>query len=141
MKKRTIAWWTYGGLLFGVTAGFSWGGCLCSIPGLPGYLLASTLGLGSSSDPLVSCATGGRLDMLVPANAVVYTVVGAMIGLLIAFCRRERSGPPRCGKCGCLLVGNTSGVCPECGTPVGQSGRNADDHGGPGERPTNDGRS
>jgi len=29
----------------------------------------------------------------------------------------SRGGPPRCGECGYLLVGNTSGRCPECGTP------------------------
>jgi hypothetical protein len=27
----------------------------------------------------------------------------------------------RCRKCGYSLIGNTSGICPECGTPVGAS--------------------
>lgn len=32
--------------------------------------------------------------------------------------RRRRSGPGRCRRCSYDLTGNTSGVCPECGTPV-----------------------
>jgi hypothetical protein len=33
---------------------------------------------------------------------------------------RYRSGVPGVCRCGYSLVGNTSGVCPECGTPTTQ---------------------
>jgi hypothetical protein len=32
--------------------------------------------------------------------------------------RRKRKPPGRCPACGYSLTGNTSGTCPECGTPV-----------------------
>ncbi|MBN2562781.1 MAG: hypothetical protein JXQ75_17800 [Phycisphaerae bacterium] len=31
---------------------------------------------------------------------------------------RSRPSPGRCQECGYDLTGNTSGICPECGTPI-----------------------
>ena len=38
--------------------------------------------------------------------------------------RRDRDNRPRCVRCGYLLIGNVSGICPECGESVseGESG-------------------
>jgi hypothetical protein len=36
------------------------------------------------------------------------------------FAIRQRRGENECATCGYNLTGNTSGVCPECGTPVAQ---------------------
>jgi hypothetical protein len=38
--------------------------------------------------------------------------------LFVAFLRRRRGKAGSCRKCGYSLTGNTSGVCPECGTRV-----------------------
>ena len=38
-------------------------------------------------------------------------------------CRRNKQG--RCSTCGYNLTGNTSGVCPECGTPVRQTAKSS----------------
>src|SRR3982751_1083471 len=41
----------------------------------------------------------------------------------LAWSRRRRlPPPPNCRRCGYSLRGNTSGVCPECGTPTGAAG-------------------
>lgn len=54
-------------------------------------------------------------------NACGAAAVTAVIaGVLHARSRRRAAGAggPTCTACGYLLVGNTSGCCPECGTPV-----------------------
>lgn len=53
------------------------------------------------------------------ATAVIYASGGA----LVAWYFRKRStsshsGAPRCEKCGYSLIGNRSGVCPECGRVI-----------------------
>jgi hypothetical protein len=37
---------------------------------------------------------------------------------ILAIRRRARPDTNACSSCGYSLTGNTSGVCPECGTPV-----------------------
>jgi len=70
-------------------------------------------------------------DGATPDSALTLYLL-ARIGLLLVMgfsCRavarlrfsRRRcwdSPQPRCNQCGYNLTGNTSGVCPECGTPV-----------------------
>lgn len=46
----------------------------------------------------------------------VVIVVSSLVGV-----RRCRGHPPpHCQKCGYNLTGNVSGVCPECGRPIGR---------------------
>jgi hypothetical protein len=50
--------------------------------------------------------------------------LGAFVWFVIGSVRASRkitklSGKPKCRRCGYSLIGNTSGTCPECGTPVG----------------------
>ena len=40
------------------------------------------------------------------------------VTFLLWFRRRRRPLPGQCAKCSYNLTGNTSGVCPECGTPA-----------------------
>lgn len=49
--------------------------------------------------------------------------VAILIGLIgcIRFCwRQSPQDPCKCRRCGYILTGNTSGVCPECGTAITQ---------------------
>lgn len=51
---------------------------------------------------------------------LVITLSGFAVGPIIASwgIRRLRSATHLCIACGYNLTGNTSGTCPECGTPV-----------------------
>lgn len=61
----------------------------------------------------ISVSVGSPAMAALPAS---YAALVAGGGLLIAAqARRPRVG---CGSCGYDLVGNTSGVCPECGAPI-----------------------
>lgn len=57
-------------------------------------------------------------------SATVPTWLPAFLGVLpllfLAFSaiRRRRIPPGHCRKCRYDLTGNTSGICPECGTPI-----------------------
>ncbi len=53
------------------------------------------------------------------SNAAFYALVGALLSWLFWRLRSSPSGiGPQCSKCGYCLIGNTSGVCPECGNRV-----------------------
>jgi uncharacterized paraquat-inducible protein A len=41
------------------------------------------------------------------------------------FIQLRNDGIPRCRQCRYILTGNTSGICPECGTPVSEAARAA----------------
>jgi hypothetical protein len=54
-------------------------------------------------------------------RAPCWLVVCGLLVLLAWWVRiksRIGTGEPRCVNCGYNLLGNTSGICPECGTPV-----------------------
>jgi len=55
------------------------------------------------------------LAVLAPLPAVW---IGTLIGRFRAYRRRRLSDCTHCYTCGYNLTGNTSGVCPECGSPV-----------------------
>jgi hypothetical protein len=59
------------------------------------------------------------LRLVIPFWAIVVLTSLAPICWLLKW-RRDRShfGAGRCTSCGYNLTGNTSGICPECGTPV-----------------------
>ncbi len=53
------------------------------------------------------------------STAVFYALGGTLVG----WCVHKRStslhgDAPRCTKCDYSLIGNRSGVCPECGNPI-----------------------
>ena len=91
--------------------------CLFTIPALPGAALAYFL-----TDEHILTDHGPVLAWLVPCNAAAYASLGAWIGDLRNWLREDRIDQAkregRCQNCDHLLTGNTSGVCPECGTPV-----------------------
>ncbi len=47
-----------------------------------------------------------------------FVAVGGPTAFLIWRDRRRRIPPGHCQSCGYNLTGNTSGICPECGTPI-----------------------
>jgi hypothetical protein len=55
--------------------------------------------------------------VFVSAMTVIPAAVLIWIGAILS--RQEMRGTPGyCSKCGYCLTGNTSGVCPECGTRI-----------------------
>jgi hypothetical protein len=66
----------------------------------------STFGLPSNGET----ARAIVITLLLPASWVCW------LGLQRRAIRRRQRG--RCNTCGYNLTGNTSGACPECGTPV-----------------------
>jgi hypothetical protein len=75
-----------------------------------GYLLALPLWL-------TEHFTGWRLDAII--RVVFWLGPGSLYGFLVYRGRRFR--PPKhneCARCYYDLTGNTSGICPECGTPI-----------------------
>jgi len=63
-------------------------------------------------------------SLLLPAGlTVIFAFGGAFVGLSIAQRFEDEraarlASEGRCLRCGYMLTGNNSGVCPECGTPV-----------------------
>ncbi len=52
-------------------------------------------------------------------NAVYWSVMFSLITWLrFKWCMRGAANEPLCDGCGYNLTGNTSGVCPECGTAI-----------------------
>ena len=111
------------GMVVGLCANvLAWFGCIvCIIPG--GFIV-----LGLSKIVL------GRLPpiddpysyyLMMAMNLVTFTGAGALIGPIIYYPFRAKNLPfgdarfsPRCAKCGYSLIGNVSGLCPECGTKI-----------------------
>ena len=57
-------------------------------------------------------------------------IIGLPIWLKLAIgarAARYAAEEPRCGRCGYLLVGNQSGVCPECGVAIDPTRRASDE--------------
>jgi hypothetical protein len=79
----------------GTWHGFSWRGTYSRSPNASGYMTQRSVPL-----------------WMVAAAAAVLPV-----RWLVLF-RRRRRPPGSCATCGYNLTGNTSGVCPECGTPT-----------------------
>jgi len=85
------------------------------------FLPNTLMGLGTrsitanSQDVLVSTETRARLPMWMP---VVAFALLPIIGVWRRAARRRRIKRGRCKECNYNLTANTSGVCPECGTPV-----------------------
>jgi hypothetical protein len=100
------------GVLIGTALPF-WPACLSGNDYVSGYSLwraSPTLEIGWS--------------LLLPLLLTVFLgvgggIVGRSVAATIEDRRTEkRAAEGRCFRCGFSLTGNTSGVCPECGTPV-----------------------
>ena len=68
---------------------------------------------------------GGDADNPMVVNVVIFTGAGTLIGPIIYYLFRPKNLPfgdarfsPRCANCGYSLIGNVSGLCPECGTKI-----------------------
>lgn len=48
----------------------------------------------------------------------LFAAYPCFFGLRVAMRRWRKRGRDQCKGCGYLLIGNTSGICPECGKPV-----------------------
>ena len=73
-------------------------------------------------DGLIKFADGevcivGTQTMLICPLWLPLLLVGTCTVLILRGARR-RSCLPSCGSCSYLLIGNTTGICPECGTPI-----------------------
>jgi hypothetical protein len=99
------------------------GNYLVYVPVLPGALIV--VAFCDRSTEVVAEDGLYHLELLVPANALFYGMIGVLVGVARHYRLRRRRGnrSPHCAGCGYLLVGNTSGVCPECGTPLSPSQR------------------
>ena len=51
-----------------------------------------------------------------PLTLFAMTTIPVSVAMLVASYRKPRSEHPTCANCGYNLTGNTSGICPECGT-------------------------
>ena len=78
------------------------------------------------SDALITISGAcTRVEMILPlwSLGLVATVPPALLLLVIPIKRLLRRPKGGCHACGYNLTGNTSGVCPECGTPAPQPKR------------------
>jgi hypothetical protein len=88
--------------------------CSLAIYGLLfAWFLADAFGLRSNSLWQVIVTWG----LVVPATLAL---CGTMSKWRKCYDRDKRIAKGQCTSCGYDLTGNTSGVCPECGTPVGR---------------------
>jgi hypothetical protein len=62
---------------------------------------------------------GGTLNALLRDLGFFFGILFCVGWLALAITHRDRAGDTHCKKCGYDLTGNTSGVCPECGTQAG----------------------
>jgi hypothetical protein len=77
---------------------------------LGNYLIATQVGLNANSTILI-------LDLLSMPLAVGAAAAGARC---FGAAPGEQDNHPRCGGCAYDLTGLSSGICPECGTPISE---------------------
>jgi hypothetical protein len=59
------------------------------------------------------------------ADMLIFLIPFWLLPPLMWYAKRRRTtktNPDVCIRCGYSLIGNVSGVCPECGTPTGKVG-------------------
>lgn len=89
---------TLPGVVVGITLAF------------PGLIVIQCLG---------SLTPDEKLIVLVISNGIAYGLVGIPVANLIAsWRRRRRRRHGLCATCRYDLIGNKSGICPECGTKI-----------------------
>ena len=105
--------WAIGSAIFGAGSAFLADICLLALPAIPGAALGSLL-----AGEEIFTDHGADLKWLVPVNTALYALAGCAFGVYLVRAKRAASDEPRCTECDYLLVGNTSGRCPDCGTRV-----------------------
>lgn len=65
-------------------------------------------------------STRGSMSTPLPLLAAVFTIFSLALGAYNPMLRRRRRKHNLCEKCSYNLTGNTTGICPECGTPTTQ---------------------
>jgi len=79
-------------------------------PGVCGYSVSQSI-LGQGNYALI--ATVRQVSIPLPVPILLFAIVSTILW------RRDRYIPPgHCVRCGYNLTGNTSGVCPECGSVI-----------------------
>jgi len=117
-ESRRVIRWVIGGAIFGAGWALLADICLLALPAIPGAALGSLL-----AGEEIFTDHGANLKWLVPVNAAIYALGGYGLGVYLVRAKRAASKEPRCTECGYLLVGNTSGRCPECGMRVSRENR------------------
>lgn len=91
-----------------------------NLVGLPGAIVVGAICALLTGDPRAIIDLPGILIVL---NAMFYGSIG---GCIVFLWRQPESASlektPICAKCAYSLIGNVSGVCPECGAPIDKSG-------------------
>lgn len=113
-QPGSIVRWILIGLFFGAASSVA----LLSknkfmhIPSFPAALLTAV----TTGGNIIPMDCGGvNVPVLAVGNLITYGLIGCFLGFLAQ--PRRRTGPTICSKCQYSLIGNVSGVCPECGTP------------------------
>jgi hypothetical protein len=77
---------------------------------------------GTSFGTSASAGVTNRIEVVLPMW-VVGSALAGVAALLLWLERRARPRKGGCDVCGYDLTGNTSGICPECGTPLPEAQR------------------
>ena len=111
--SRTAFWWVAGTVAEINAISYAVGGGAYLID-LPGLLFVGPLWDYTLNSPVMEIA----LTVACVAISVLAWgyIAGRIIGVIVA--RRKRIAKGFCPVCGYNLTGNTSGVCPECGTKI-----------------------
>ena len=107
---RSVTVWTVFATVLGALAGVT-AMTYALIPAIPGIAVAGLI----LWEPLSSCAGTKHIALVVACNAAVYAACGGVTRSLLNKRQRERELAPRCPNCSYSLIGNVSGICPECG--------------------------
>lgn len=109
--------WTLVGAAYGAATSWLTLDCMCAIiPAMPGMFITEVI----TGDKVI-VTDAGPADWLayLPFTIVFYAMTGFIVGLLLDLRNKQKSKNPYvCTMCRYSLIGNTSGKCPECGTPI-----------------------
>ncbi len=83
---------------------------------IPGAIIGASVGLDTPH--------GGSTAELLLLNSLFWGSLGSFLGYIWSIRRTDGSARSEqtCAKCGHCLIGNKSGICPECGTRIDQIG-------------------
>ncbi len=92
----------------------------------PGFLICTPI-----LDSVFDASPRDYVWLMFGVSAMVYGAVLGGAGYFSSLSsRRDLRGPAhllRCKKCRYCLIGNTSGICPECGTRIASDGGGSND--------------
>jgi hypothetical protein len=107
-----------------VFVGLSYGALLLTVLANPDSVPLYATISGPALPPLPWWCSGRTERIALDPTYDIGLLLGALLtGLGIYLWRKTRAFPEgRCRHCGYNLIGNTSGICPECGTPIPVAG-------------------